>query len=79
MALPILIIALLVIPAAAARRVSTTPESMAITAAGVGVVAVVIGLWSSLWWDLPASPAIVLAATILFAGSLVIGRPLRTS
>ena len=75
----LLIIALLVIPAAAARRVSTTPESMAITAAGVGVVAVVIGLWSSLWWDLPASPAIVLAATILFAGSLVIGRPLRTS
>lgn len=75
----LLIIALLVIPAAAARRLSTTPESMAVTAAGVGVVAVVVGLWSSLWWDLPASPAIVLAATLLFAGSLVIGRPLRTS
>jgi zinc transport system permease protein len=75
----LLIIALLVVPAAAARRLSTTPESMAVTAAGVGVVAVVVGLWSSLWWDLPASPAIVLAATLLFAGSLVIGRPLRTS
>lgn len=75
----LLIIALLVIPAAAARRLSTTPETMAVTAAGVGVVSVVIGLWSSLWWDLPASPAIVLAATLLFGFSLAAGRPLRTS
>lgn len=66
----LLIIAMLVIPAAAARRLSRTPEGMAAVAALLGVVAVSGGLGASLLWDAPASPAIVLAAAALFVLSL---------
>ena len=62
----LLIVALLVIPAATARRFATTPEVMAIGATVVGVVSVVAGLFSSLQFDTPSGPSIVLAAIVLF-------------
>ncbi|MDX1432332.1 MAG: iron chelate uptake ABC transporter family permease subunit [Gammaproteobacteria bacterium] len=62
----LLIVSLLIVPAAAARRLSTTPEQMALVAAGLGVVAVLLGLYASLAWDLPSGPLIVLAAAALF-------------
>jgi zinc transport system permease protein len=62
----LLIISLLIIPAAAARRLAPTPERMAVIAAAIGAVSVVLGLLSSLQWDLPAGPAIVVAATAIF-------------
>lgn len=68
----LLIISLLVIPAATARRLSTTPESMAVWAAAVAVLSVLLGLGASYLWDAPASPAIVLAATLLFVAGLVV-------
>ncbi len=66
----LLIVSLLIIPAAIARRFSATPEQMALGAALAGVVAVVIGLWASLQWDTPAGPSIVVAAAGLFVISL---------
>ncbi|HET8729750.1 MAG TPA: iron chelate uptake ABC transporter family permease subunit [Moraxellaceae bacterium] len=63
----LLITALLVIPAAAARRLARTPEHMALLASAIGMVAVVAGLGSSLQWNLPLGPAIVVSATTLFA------------
>lgn len=62
----LLIISLLIIPAAAARRLSSTPEQMAITAALLGALCVVLGLFSSLQWDIPAGPSIVVVATLVF-------------
>lgn len=62
----LLIISLLIIPAAAARRLSTTPEQMAVIAVIIGVLSVVTGLFGSLRWDIPAGPAIVVAATVCF-------------
>ena len=62
----LLLTSLLVIPAAAARRVSSTPEMMAILAAVIGTVAVIGGLTGSLQWDTPAGPSVVLAAVALF-------------
>jgi zinc transport system permease protein len=62
----LLIISLLIIPAAAARRLSATPEQMAVIAAIIGVLSVVAGLFGSLRWDIPAGPAIVVAATACF-------------
>jgi zinc transport system permease protein len=59
--------ALLIIPAAAARPFSRTPESMAILAAVAGCAAVAIGLSGSLLWDTPSGPSIVVAATAGFA------------
>lgn len=67
----LLITALLVIPAATARRFSHTPEQMAIYASLVGSLAVLIGLSASWFADTPAGPSIVLSAAILFALSLL--------
>ena len=69
----LLITALLIIPAAAARRLSATPEQMAVLAAIAGAVSVVAGLYSSLNYDTPSGPSIVVAAMVLFIVSLVPG------
>jgi len=66
----LLIVSLLIIPAAAARGFARTPEAMAVLAAVLGVLAVIGGLAASLAWDWPAGPAIVAAATLLFLVSL---------
>lgn len=66
----LLITALLIIPAATARRLSSGPEQMAIIAALVGACAVVMGLFASLDFDTPSGPSIVVAAMLLFGVSL---------
>nr|VFK38205.1 MAG: zinc transport system permease protein [Candidatus Kentron sp. SD]VFK43039.1 MAG: zinc transport system permease protein [Candidatus Kentron sp. SD]VFK78611.1 MAG: zinc transport system permease protein [Candidatus Kentron sp. SD] len=63
----LLIVSLLIIPAATARHVTRSPEWMAITAAFFGGASVIGGLTASLRWDTPAGPAIVVIATLLFA------------
>lgn len=67
----LLITALLIIPAAAARRFSSGPEQMAILAALIGVGGVFGGLFGSLEWDTPAGPSIVVAALGLFVISVL--------
>ncbi len=62
----LLISALLIIPATAARRWSSGPEQMAALAALIGVCAVTGGLFSSLQWDTPAGPSIVVVALLPF-------------
>lgn len=62
-----LITALLIVPASAARGLARSPESMATLAAAIGVAAVLLGLGGSLAADAPSGPAIVLAAALLFA------------
>jgi zinc transport system permease protein len=61
--------ALLIIPAAAARRFARTPEQMAGLAAVIGCLAVGFGLWGSAIWDTPSGPSIVVAATVIFVMS----------
>lgn len=58
--------ALLVLPAASARMVSRTPEQMLLLTIVVGVLSVLGGILSSLAWDLPSGPAIILMATVVF-------------
>lgn len=65
----LLITALLIIPAAAARCFSNSPEQMAVFAVLIGILSVVIGLQSSLTWDTPAGPSIVAALLVLFIAS----------
>ncbi len=62
----LLITSLLIIPPAVARRFSHTPEQMALLASLVGCLAVIMGLSLSWYWDTPASPSIVVSATLLF-------------
>ncbi|MSO80905.1 MAG: hypothetical protein EXQ97_04585 [Alphaproteobacteria bacterium] len=73
----LLITSLLIVPAAAARRLAATPEAMAILAALVGSLSVAMGLAFSFAWDTPTGPSIVVAAATLFAAGLLV--PLRRS
>ncbi|KFE36943.1 metal ABC transporter permease [Thioclava atlantica] len=70
----LLIAALLIVPAAAARQFSRSPEGMAAGATGVGILAVLLGLWGSFRFDTPAGPSVVAAATVLFVLSLPLRR-----
>lgn len=67
----LLITALLIIPAATARRLSSSPEQMALFGALTGAGAVVGGLGGSLKWDTPSGPSIVVACVGLFILSLM--------
>jgi len=62
----LLVTALLIIPAASARSFSVTPLQMVLYAAFFAVLAIVLGLSASLYWDLPSGPAIVVAAALSF-------------
>ncbi|QIE56602.1 hypothetical protein G5B40_14845 [Pikeienuella piscinae] len=63
----LLIAAMLIIPAAAARPLSRTPESMAVIAAGIGAASAVIGLCAAYLFDTPAGPSVVCVAAVSFA------------
>ena len=67
----LLITALLIIPAAAARRFASSPEQMAVVAIILGIVSVYIGLNGSLEFDTPAGPSIVVAALACFVLSVL--------
>jgi len=62
----LLITAMLIIPAAAARPLSSTPEGMAMLSAIIGLLAVIFGLQGSITFDTPTGPSIALAATLIF-------------
>lgn len=62
----LLITSLLIIPAAAARQVSRSPEMMAVLAALIGAAAAVLGLNGSFLFDTPSGPSIVVVALGLF-------------
>lgn len=68
----LLITALLIIPASAARKFARTPEAMVIIASVIGCIAVTLGFWASLTWDWPTGPAIVAAAASMFVISLAV-------
>lgn len=72
----LLITALLIIPAATARRISHTPEQMAIAASLIAMLTVVMGLAMSWNLDTPAGPSVVISASLLFCLSLAYRRQL---
>lgn len=69
----LLITSLLIIPPASVRPFSRTPETMAVLAGAVGCLAVCGGLAASWFWDTPAGPSIVVAASLLFVASRFAG------
>lgn len=69
----ILITALLIVPAASARRFANSPEAMAVGAMVFGLLSVLGGVFASMQWDTPAGPSIVLASVVLFFVSRVSG------
>ncbi len=75
----LLIAAMLIIPAAAARGLSRTPEVMALLAAAIGAVSALGGLGLSLWEDTPAGPSIIVFAVGIFALVALFGGLRRVS
>lgn len=69
----LLITAMLIMPAAAARVFARTPERMAVIAAGIGCVAALGGLYGAYTFDTPAGPSIVVVAALVFAGAALFG------
>ncbi len=67
----LLVTSLLIIPAAAARRLSSTPEKMLFMSILIGLISVLLGLMASYFADLPTGPAIVMVATLLFLALLI--------
>ncbi|MHA7918582.1 zinc ABC transporter permease subunit ZnuB [Alloalcanivorax xenomutans] len=67
----LLITSLLVIPAAGARRLSSTPEQMAMRASVLGLLSVTLGMTMSWYADTPVGPSIVVAAAALFVLTLL--------
>lgn len=63
----ILVLALLITPAATARLLTERITTMMVTAAGLGAGAVVTGIYLSWSLDLPAGGTVVLVSTVLFA------------
>jgi zinc transport system permease protein len=66
----LLTIAFLIMPAAAARPLSETPEQMAFFAVIFAMLSVVLGLFASVWNDTPGGPAIVVVLAIAFLTSM---------
>lgn len=62
----LIITSLMIIPAATARRFSTSPEKMAILASVIGVLSVLGGISLSWFEDTPAGPSVVVFAGLLF-------------
>lgn len=68
----LLITALLIIPAATARRLCSTPEAMALAASAIAILAVIMGLVLSWNYDTPVGPSVVISATVAFGLSLFV-------
>ena len=69
----LLIVALLVIPAATMRRFASSPENMAVGASVLGMAAVAGGLFASAKLDTPSGPSIVVMALALFVVTRIRG------
>lgn len=70
----VLVVSLLVVPAAAARPWAGTPHGMAALAAVFGVIGTTAGVLASALVDLPTGPAVVLVAVSIFLLSVTAGR-----
>jgi zinc transport system permease protein len=75
----LLIAALLIIPAAAARVLARTPEAMAVIAAIIGSISAIGGLRAAYVIDTPAGPSIVCVAAVIFAVLGVFARRRRVT
>ena len=67
----LLITGLLLIPAATARSLSSNPRQMVIVSILVGIISVILGLFSSLELNTASGPSIIVAALVLFILSLI--------
>jgi zinc transport system permease protein len=75
----LLITSLLIIPPAAARQVSKSPEQMAVIASVLGSLSVVLGLYLAFRADTPVGPTIVVVATATFFAFYFFPKPKQSN
>lgn len=73
----LLITALLIMPAAAARYLATTPRQMAFLASIIGMLSATAGLFASLRIDAPTGPMMVVSAAVVFVLCSIAKRKIR--
>jgi len=69
----ILVVAMLITPAATAQMLTVRFTRLMALAAVVGIASSVIGLYMSYWLDVPSGATIVLVQTAMFLAALVLG------
>jgi len=67
-----MIVALLVIPASAARNLSTSPKQMLVLSIILGILSSLGGIMASYYIDAPSGPSIVLTSVVIFIFSLLL-------
>jgi manganese/iron transport system permease protein len=70
----ILVVAMLVTPAATAQLLSQSFGRLVATAAVIGIIAPIVGLYVSYWLNAASGATIVLVETAVFAVALLVGR-----
>ena len=63
----LLITSMLIIPAASARQISSSPLQMGFISSLIGVLSIILGLFSSVKLDTPTGPTIIVMLVIIFA------------
>lgn len=69
-----LVSSLMIIPAATARAFSKSPLSMIFISIIIGVISVILGVFSSIYINTPTGPTIILFTLILFSFSVAINK-----
>ncbi len=69
----ILVVAMLVTPAATAQLVTNGFSRLILVAAGIGIVAPLVGLYISYWTNTASAALIVLVETAMFLAALLLG------
>ena len=67
----VLVLAMLITPASIAILLARRLPGIIFTGIGAALLSVLSGLYLSFYWDLPAGPAIVMTATVLFVLTLL--------
>jgi manganese/iron transport system permease protein len=69
----VLVVAMLVTPAATAQLLATRFSRLMVTAIAVGTTSAVAGLYLSFWFDIASGATIVLIQTGMFLAALLLG------
>jgi ABC-type Mn2+/Zn2+ transport system permease subunit len=70
----VLVVAMLVTPAATAQLLSQSFGRLVATAAVIGIIAPIVGLYASFWLNAASGATIVLVETAVFVVALIVGR-----
>ena len=70
----LLVTSMLIIPAASAKQISKSPVQMAIFSSLIGIFSIVLGLYSSILFDTPTGPTIIMTLVIIFIVMFPIAR-----